>query len=681
MTFRADEARKGLPPLAGEWVAREVPPAVAGWSDQQLVTLAAVVGAIVPGTDAARRAGAIAAALGATAPVPDVTALHALLDRLDGIHRGPFRGHLFVGRPAPEQLAALAAVRDGADPEARGALERIRRAVLIGAWSGPAPETAARLTAIGYQPDRSEVADTPEPARPLVVDAGADPLRLDADVVVVGSGAGGGVAAQRLAEAGFDVVVVEAAPWTPEAELPRREGAALGTLFLDRGSTLTADGAVAILAGATVGGGTTVGWTGCALPGAGLLAEWALHHGLDGIDGPETAADMVRLRGELGFLRPVVTPPRDRALFAGAAVLGWEVMPAARNTEACSACGSCGFGCAAGAKRAGVRLHLAAAASAGARLLASAVTERVIIDGVAATGVTGTMRTADGSPRPFSVRAPRVVVAAGALRTPLLLVRSGIRHPGLGTGLHLQPAALVLARMGGPVTAWSGPLAGARSARFSAPSGAAQPGPGPAHGGFSMATLPLHPGLLAAALPWDGPAGHDTRMTGAADLVPFAGTIRDRDPGRLVIAREGPPRVEHPIGSRDAATLTRARIELARLGRAAGARELLAAGEPRLRWSAEDGDAAFAAFLEGLAAMEPRGLLSTAQSGTAHAGADPRTAPCDPWGRVRRGPDGGLVRGLSVADASLAPSALGEDPAVSVMVLSARVARAVAAER
>ena len=133
MTFRADEARGGMPPLAGEWVAREVPPAVAGWSDQQLVTLAAVVDAIVPGPDAARRAGAIAAAIGSVAPAADVTAMQAMLDRLDGASRGPFRGHQFVGEAAPAQLAALAAVLNRPEAASCGPVDSRRRAAILGA--------------------------------------------------------------------------------------------------------------------------------------------------------------------------------------------------------------------------------------------------------------------------------------------------------------------------------------------------------------------------------------------------------------------------------------------------------------------------------------------------------------------------------------------------------------------
>ena len=687
MTFRADEARGGMPPLAGEWVAREIPPAVPGWSDQQLITLAAVVDAFVPGPDAPRRASAVAANISRTAAAQDVAAVHALLDHLDGTGRGPFRGHRFVGHPVEEQAVTLGAVAEatvgveGAGPDAAGALERIRRAVLIGAWSGPAPEAAARLAGLGYRPDRPAPADSPDPVVPLTVEPGTTPLRLDADVVVVGSGAGGGVVAQRLAEAGLGVLVVEAGRAIPEADLPRREGAALEQLFLDHGATLSADGAIAILAGATLGGGTTVGWTSCAVPGAPLLAGWALHHGLEGIDGPVGASDLLRLRGELGFLRPVSTPARDRALFAGAAALGWEAAPAARNVDACSACGSCGFGCVAGTKRAGARLHLEAATTLGARVLASASVERIVIEGGAATGVTGTVIAADGSARPFQVQAPRVVLAAGALRTPVLLARSGVRHPALGSGLRLQPGALVFARMGTPVTPWSGPLVGARLGRFAAPSGAVVGGLGPAHGGFVMGTAPFHPGLFAAALPWTHAADHAARMADAASTVSLLATTRDQDAGHLVLERDGPPRIVHPVGPHDAATLARARVELARLGRAAGARGLATAGAGGLTWQADEGGAAFDAFLARLAVAPPRGLLSTAQLGTAAAGADPRMAPCDPWGRVRRGPDGVLVRGLSVADASLAPSAPGEDPAVTVMLLAARAARAILADR
>lgn len=677
MTFRADERSAG-PPRAGEWVAREIPPRVAGWSDAQLITLAAIAQAVVPGDDAPRRASALASAIDATAPGPDGAAVRTMLDRLDGTGHGPFRGHRFVGEPDDAQSALLGALAGSQDAETRGAWERVRRGLLIDAWAGPAPATAERLRSIGYRPDMPEPAPTPPPLVPVPVDAGTAPIALEADIVVVGSGAAGGVVAHRLAEAARSVLVVEAGRWVPEATLPRREGAALELLHLDRGTTQTTDGALTVLAAATPGGGTTLGWTSCALPTRAVLAEWALHHGLDGVDGPETAADLLRLRGELGFLRPVVTPPRDRPLFAGAAALGWDVAPAARAADACDRCGSCGFGCPAGTKRGGTRGHLGWAAERGARLLAGATVDRVTIDGGIATGVAGTVTSADGLRRPFTVRAAGVIVAAGALRTPGLLLRSGLRHPGLGAGLRSGPAAIVFARMPGATPAWSGSPAGARSDRFAAPGGAAVGGPGPAHSGFLLGTAPLHPAAIAATLPWRDRAGHEAAMRQAASLIAFTATFRDSGAGRLLLERDGPPRLEHGLDDRDAATTARARIELARLARAAGAVEVLVPGEASLRWAVDDGEAAFRALLEGLANAAPRGLLSVAPSGTAHAGADPGTAPCDPRGRVRRGTDGATVRGLWVADASLAPTHPGPDPAVMVMALASRVARAVA---
>lgn len=678
MTFRADERPAG-PPRAGEWVAREIPPKVAGWSDAQLITLAAIAMAVVPGDDAPRRASALAHLIDATAPASDAAAVRTLLDRLDGTGHAPFRGHRFVGEPEDAQAAMLRALGDAPELATRGAWERVRRGLLREAWAGPAPATTERLRSIGYHPDAAVPSLEPPPVAPLTVAAGSAPLDLDADVVIVGSGAGGGVVAHRLAEAGRSVLVVEAGRWVPEAQLPRREGAAMDLLHLDRGTTQTSDGTVAVLAAATPGGGTTLGWTSCSLPARAVLAEWALHHGLDGADGPATGSDLLRLRGELGFLRPIATPPRDRALFAGAAALGWVAAPAARSADPCDACGSCAFGCPAGTKRGGVRGHLLWASERGARILAGAAVDRVTIEGGEVTGVSGRAVAVDGTSRPFRVRSAAVVVAAGALRSPGLLARSGVRHPGLGRGLRLGPAALVMARMPEPVPAWSGPLAGAWSGRFAAPGGAAVGHPGPAHVGFVIGTAPLHPGSLAAVLPWRDRAGHEAAMRSAASLVPFRATFRDSGAGRLIAEADGPPRLEHGLDERDAATVARARIELSRLARAAGAVELLVPGEPSLRWSTSEGETAFRALLDGLATAAPRGLLSVAPSGTAHAGADPGIAPCDPAGRVRRGTDGSVIRGLWVADASLAPTHPGPDAAVAVMALAARVARAILA--
>jgi choline dehydrogenase-like flavoprotein len=174
-------------------------------------------------------------------------------------------------------------------------------------------------------------------------------------------------------------------------------------------------------------------------------------------------------------------------------------------------------------------------------------------------------------------------------------------------------------------------------------------------------------------------------MEQARHVAPLIALIRDHGTGRVRWSRGGHPRIEYRVSRADGDTARRALVEMARLGHAAGASQLLAAATPPLWWSRKDGDAGLDRFLRQLARLSTApnrtSFFSAHQLGTAGAGADPRRHPCDPLGRVRADASGALVRGLYVGDASLFPSASGINPMLSVMALAERTARAVLADR
>jgi choline dehydrogenase-like flavoprotein len=667
----------------------------AGWSAHQLRTLAALSRAFAPGFAAAdyeRWAHEAAGTLNAVADPGDLRQLRLVVSALDSpvltaLSGGGWRRISDVdGETADRLLLRWAASRLG---PRRTAFQAFKRLLLFLAWTDPLTDGRPNRAwaEIGYAPPPSGEAATPA-VTPLVVDRGAtDSLELEADVVIVGSGAGGGVVAARLAEAGRDVLVVEAARHVPEGDLPTLEREAFRRLYLDQGTTATADLGITIAAGAALGGGTTVNWTTCLEPPAWLRAEWTAI-GLEGFDGSETDADLARLREELDLRPPTAIPPKDQAILDGAAALGWESGPTERNAGPCTACGGCGFGCRAGAKRSGLRAHLVTAQAAGARILDGAVVDLVDREGRPgwATGVRGRLLGPEGTPgRPFRVRAATVVVAAGALRTPLLLTASGVTHPELGENLHLHPAVVVAARMPQRIETWSGPLQAARSLEFVRPGPASSDGIGPAHGGFFIETGPAHPGLASSALPWEGGWAARELMRAFPHIVPLGAALRDTTAGSVGWSRARRPRIHYQLSWADRRTVARAKVELSRLGRAAGAVELLTAGTPPDRIALEGvSDAAWEAWLRRRARADygPNRVFvfSAHQMGTARAGATARTSVCDPDGRVRSDQSWAPIGGLFVADASLFPTAAGVNPMLTIMALAERTARAVLAD-
>ena len=129
-------------------------------------------------------------------------------------------------------------------------------------------------------------------------------MEMEADAVVVGSGAGGGVVAAELARAGRSVVVLEAGPLVDEASMPTDELDAYDRLYLNHGLLSTWDGSVTMLAGAAVGGGTLVNWMTCLPAPTWVRDDWARDHGIEGLTGETWDADLraieERGRGQRG---------------------------------------------------------------------------------------------------------------------------------------------------------------------------------------------------------------------------------------------------------------------------------------------------------------------------------------------------------------------------------------------
>ena len=676
-----------------------------GWSEAEIETLAVLAEAFVPG-QAARRAMMAAEALDLGLDPGQVRQLKLAL-------------RLLESRPANLLLAARPVRLGDLDAASldrflvawggsrlalrRSAFQAFRRLLSFLAYADPGDDGSPNpnLAAIGYVQDDPGTTDDPTPIEPLrLAQPGVDPtepITLDADVVIVGSGAGGGVMARALAEAGRSVVVVEAGPFVAELDMPRSELDGFDRLYLDHGLTATWDGSVSILAGAVVGGGTTINWmTTVAAPDA-VRAGWARAHGIAGFDAAEGDDDFATVAAELSATECAAPPPKDEVLARGAAALSLEAGRIARDATDCRACGSCLFGCPAGTKQSGLRAHLADAFRAGARIVANARVERVLIEGGRAAGVEVTVgwqrpsarSTAAGVPpierQTVVVRARQVVVAAGGLGTPVILERSGIDHPALGRYLLLHPVPVVAGLFPEPIDMWRGPMQAVRSvANIDGVRG---------RNGYVVESAPGHPGLIALSLPWEGQAPSSQLMAQVRHVAPLIAITRDGGSGRVRATASGGARIDYRVDRVGVTTMRHALATMARIARAAGARELVAAGTPAAwhRVADHPGGAeprAFEAFVARLDRFDfgpNRGTVFSAhQMGTVRFGADPGNHACDPLGRVRmRGGVGRrdvVIPGLYVADTSLFPTGLGLNPMLTAMVLARRVSRTVLAE-
>jgi len=536
------------------------------------------------------------------------------------------------------------------------------KSMVLGAFVGAVDESGTNPTwpALGY-PGPATPPPTPAEAPKTIpltrLEPGVDVLH--ADVVVVGSGAGGAVVAARAAQAGLDVLVLEMGDYRNESDF--RQIDSLGAeMFLRRGSLWSDSGQMGVLAGSTLGGGTVINSMVCLRTPDRIRQSWT-DSGLDGLDGPEWDKHVDAVWSRIGVNTDATRyNANTRAMVTGLASQGYahERLPrnAARDDES-SLCGFCNAGCQRGHKRTTLHTYLDDAVRAGARVLVGAHADRVLSQDGVARGVAVTVQTPVGA-RSVTVEAPHVVVAAGGIESPALLLRSGIGGPAVGKNLTLHPAWIVTGVYEEPVEAWHGQIQSAVSFDLTQVESG---------GGFLVESLALNPGTWAGQSPFvDGRTTRD-QLRRLPFFATWHGVSHDHgsgevhlEDGRAAVRWSLDDDVDHRIA-------VRAHVELAQMHRAAGATEIFTFHWSDLRWrEGED----FEAYLDQLRAapVDDHTAFSAHQMSACRLGSDPATSVADGRGQLHD------TRGVWIGDGSGLPTAPGVNPMVTIMALAERTA-------
>ncbi|MFQ5871902.1 MAG: GMC family oxidoreductase N-terminal domain-containing protein [Candidatus Geothermarchaeales archaeon] len=555
----------------------------------------------------------------------------------------------------------------------RKAFQALKKIVCFLFYSLPLEnETNPNWPAIGYRapdPKARKQYKHPEDKRIIPVKPNSD-LTLECDVCVVGTGAGGSVVAATVSGYGYKVVVLESGSYFTADNFTQSEFQMTDKFYEGRGVFATDDFSVGMLAGVGGGGSTVVNWMTCMRPPRSLLDEWQEKHGVAGLLDQEFQAYVDEVWKTLRVTDAESQDNGSNAMIRkGCEALGYredvDFFTVDRNVEGCEQrCTFCPYGCIYSAKQSTILNYLPKAYHDGARFLFNTRADRIIIHDGAAKGVEATF--SEGETR-FKIRidSKMVVVAGGAVQTPALLLRSGIRSPNVGRNLHLHPTTAVIGRYDEEIRMWEGHPQTIAVDRFSDLDGD--------HYGVRIEAVPSHPGLSALGLPWEGGRQHKDLMSQISKAAAFIVIARDRRGGSVTIDKKGEPVVRYRLHREDEKHLIKGVQEAARIHKAAGAEEIFTLHTTPPRFVDGSDFDQFISEIErkGLAANKAA-LFSAHFMSSCAMGDDPRTTATSPQGEVRG------VRNLFIGDTSVFPTACGVNPMITVMSMARRTAEFVA---
>ncbi|MTW09234.1 GMC family oxidoreductase [Pseudoduganella eburnea] len=498
---------------------------------------------------------------------------------------------------------------------------------------------------------------------------------FDADVVVVGTGAGGGVTAEILARAGLKVLMVEEGALKSSKDFKMREADAYPALYQESAARKTVDKSINILQGRTVGGTTVVNWTSSFRTPADTLGWWQSKYALNDYSVEAMAPWFQKMEERLHISNWEAPPNQNNDLLRqGADKLGIKTGLIRRNVNGCWNLGYCGMGCPTNAKQSMLVTTIPGALQQGAVLLTRARAERFALAGGQASALECVALSADGQQptgHRLTIKARHFVVSGGAINSPALLLRSGAPDPHqlLGQRTFLHPVVISMGTYPQPVEAFNGAPQTVYSDHFLH----TQPVDGPM--GYKLEVAPLHPVLGATTLSAFG-ASHANLMKRFAQVQGMLALLRDgfhpeAAGGRVTLRSDGSPQLDYPLTPYFWEGARRALLTMAEIQFAAGADAVSPVHElvkqPYKNWDEAR---------QAIAALPMQKLLTRVVSAHVMGG-------CAMSGDAASGvvaPDG-VYRGIgnvSVHDGSLFPTSIGANPQLSIYGVTARLASGLA---
>ncbi|KAK7252584.1 hypothetical protein RIF29_36634 [Crotalaria pallida] len=508
-------------------------------------------------------------------------------------------------------------------------------------------------------------------------------LVIQCDAVVIGSGSGGGVVAGVLAKAGYKVLVLEKGGYSARNNLSLLEGPTMNQMYLSSGLIATDDMGVFILAGSTVGGGSAINWSACIKTPDHVRKEWCESNELELFESELYKEAMDTVCEKMGVQDGIEDEGFNNAVLRkGCQEMGYPVSNIPRNSPPDHYCGWCCMGCKDGRKKGTSETWLVDLVKSG---------NGAILPGCEAIKVLH--KTKKGSDRKIAhgvafeyefkgtkdicvVESKVTIVACGALRTPPLLKRSGLKNPNIGRNLHLHPVTMAWGYFpdepasevwpeaqkksfeGGIMTAMSPVVAEFEKSGY----------------GAVIQTPALHPGMFSIVMPWVSGTDIKDRMRKFSRTAHIFALARDKGSGTV----SSPSCISYQMEDTDEENLKKGIDKVLRILATAGAEEIGTHHKNGRTLKVKEVSChEFEKFVKEESSRPLTGLsiplCSAHQMGSCRMGSNPKESVVNQAGETWE------MEGLYLADSSVFPSALGVNPMITVQAIAYCTAQSVLA--